>query len=293
MMVAVKYFEEAVATDPRYAAAHAGIALALTELGDSGDIAPEEAYPRAKAAVMRALELDPDLADAHASLGYLLTVSEFDWAGAEQAFKRALALQPGHADALDHYGRLCQSVGRYDEAVALQRRACELDPLVHKSDVATALLRAGRYEEAIAWLEPLVERDPDYDRGHATLGWALYFQGRHDEAVAALQRAVTLSPEKPLWLAQLGEVLGLVGRTDEARVVLERLKAMSASRYVTPYHLAYVHTGLGEYDAAMDLLEQAATERSGAVYGIKGSFLFKPLREHPRFVALLRRMNIP
>ena len=288
----IRLFEEAIVADPRFALAYASVGLGWIELAESGETEPLAAHTKAATAVARSLELDPNLADGYTALGYLKTVTEYDWAGAEQAFKRALALQPGNADALDHYGRLCSSMGRFDESLALLRRAEALDPQVHRSDVANGLLRAGRFEEALAGARRLTEADPAYDRGYTILGWAYQRLGRNDEAIAALRRAIEISPDKTIWLAQLGEALGLAGRIDEARAVLARLVELSATRYVSPYHFAYVHTGLGEYGAAIDWLERAFAERAGAVYGIKGSFLFAPLRGHPRFVALLGRMGL-
>lgn len=292
MQQAVQFFERAIAADPEYALAYAGEAMVYLELGEGGLQDPAVAYPKASAAVATALALDPSLPDAHCMLGYLRTIWEFDWSGAEQAFKQALALRPGHADAYDFYGRLCASMGRLDEAVAMQRRALELDPLAHRTDVANALLRAGRFAEAEAATRQALEFDPGYDRGHATLGWALIRQGRMAEGLAELEQAITLSPNANQWLAQWGQALALAGETAQARTVLDRLEGLSRERYVSPYHLAYVHTGLGEYDQAIDWLERAYKTRSGAIHGIKGSFLFAPLREHPRFAALLAKMNL-
>ena len=288
----IRLCEEAVASDPRFALAYAGAGMAWVELAESGDADPTDSYARGRTAVTRALELDPDLADAHGALGYVRMAADLDWIGAEQAFKRALALQPGNADAADHYGRLCGSLGRFDEALALLRRAQALDPHAHRSDLANGLLRAGRFEEALEAARRIVEFDPHYDRGYATLGWAYQRLGRHDEGIAALQHAIGLSPDKLIWIAQFGQALGHAGRTEEARAVLAQLQKQSVDRYVSPYHFAYVHTGLGEHDAAIEWLERAYAERAGAIYGIRGSFLFAPLREHPRFVALLRRMHL-
>jgi tetratricopeptide (TPR) repeat protein len=171
-------------------------------------------------------------------------------------------------------------------------RAQELDPLAHRVDVATALLRAGRYEEALREAGPVIELDPTYARGHATLGWAYLKKGLCDEGLVELKRSVTLSPGNTNWLAQLGQAYGLVGKVGEAREVLQQLQELSRQRYVSPYHMAYVYTGLGEQDAAIDWLERACVERAGAVYGIKGSFLFTTLRSHPRFTALLKKLNL-
>lgn len=137
-----------------------------------------------------------------------------------------------------------------------------------------------------------MEFDPHYDRVHATLGWALFLSGRRDEGIAALQRAVAMSGSGSTWLSQLGQAYGMAGRMGEARKILTQLLASAGERYVPPYHLAYVYVGLGEYDTAMDMLEQAFEQRSGAIAGIKGSFLFTSLRTHPRFIALLQKMNL-
>jgi tetratricopeptide (TPR) repeat protein len=138
----------------------------------------------------------------------------------------------------------------------------------------------------------VVKDEPHYALAHATLGWAHLLSGRPDLGLAALERAVALYPDSSLYLAQLGQALALVGQTAKAREVLQRLEELAKQRYVSPYHMAYVHTGLGEHDRAMDWLERAYEERAGAVFGVKGSFLFTTLRSHPRFKALLRRMNL-
>jgi tetratricopeptide (TPR) repeat protein len=253
-------------------------------------MAPDVAYRKAGDAAAAALRIDPELGEAHRTVAYLKAVREHDWTGAEADFKRALELNPDDADAHDLYGRLCSAMGRYDEAIRLQRRAQELDPLSHRLDVVSTLLRAGRHHEALIGARNAVELDPGHDRGRATLGWAYFLSGRRDEGLAELERAVSLSPNSTLWLGQLGEAYGLAGRTDRAHGVLRQLETRARTEYVSPYHLAYVHTGLGEYDQAVALLERAARERSGAVYGIAGSFLFTPLHGHPGFRALLERM---
>jgi serine/threonine-protein kinase len=287
-----QYFERAIARDAEYAMAYVGLALAYTELAETGGLPPDEAFTRGKAAAKRALAIDSELGEGHCALAYVTFVSEFDWTGAEREFKRALELTPGNADAYDLYGRMCASLERYDEAIALQRRAQELDPLVHKVDLATAYLRAGAYDEALQAATRATDLDPQYARGHATIGWVLVLQGRHDEGLARLQTAVALSAGHTLWLAQLAQAYGMTGHVDKARELLGQLEDRARREYVSPYHLAYVHTGLGDRERAIDYLERAYTERAGAVYGIKGSFLFKPLHGHPRFTALLRKMNL-
>jgi tetratricopeptide (TPR) repeat protein len=174
----------------------------------------------------------------------------------------------------------------------LGHRAHELDPLAHRSDVATTLLRAGRYEEALDIATKAIEFDPLYDRGRATYGWALFLNGRPAEGIEQLERAVQLSNGHSTWVSQLGQAYAMTGRQDDARRLLQQLRDDSTTRYIPPYHLAYVLVGLGEHEQALDLLEQALEERSGNVSAIRGSFLFAPLRSHPRFLALLKKMNL-
>jgi len=292
MRKAIEYFEQAIDRDPSYALAYVGAALAYVELGEGGALQPDEAYARANQAVATALELDAELAEAHATLAYLKFVGDYDWARAEREFKRALELNPSSADTYDYYGRMLSSLERHDEALALLKRAQELDPLAHRLDLATELLRAGRYDEALRSARLGSDLDSQYARGHATLGWAYLKKGRYDEGLAELEQAVTLAPGNTNWLGQLGQAYGLAGELAKARDVLQQLEVLSRQRYVSPYHMAYVYAGLGEQDTAMDWLERAYVERAGAVYGIKGSFLFTSLRSHPRFTALLKKMNL-
>ncbi|MEZ0336230.1 MAG: protein kinase [Gemmatimonadales bacterium] len=291
----IDYYRKAIAADPGYAMAHVGMALAYAELAagqGGGRIREEEAYQEARKSVATALTLDNGLGEAHAVLGLLMCVHDFDWAGSEREFRLALQLSPGSADIYDHYGWLCSALERFDEALELTKRAQELDPLAHRADMATTLLRAGRYEEALQAALRGLEFEPDYARGRATLGWAYLKLGRSDEGLAELEKAVELAPGNSLYFAQLGEAYGLTGRSEEAREVLRKLDEMAGERYVSTYHVAYVYTGLGELDRAMDLLERAYEERAGSLYGVKGSFLFQPLRAHPRFRALLAKMNL-
>ena len=292
MLKSVEYFERAIARDPKYARAYAGVATSYVEMGVTGAMEPGIAYERAMHAAAAALALDNMLGDAHCVLGEVKSVRDFDWAGAEVEFKRALELNPGSADTYDLYGRMCASLDRYDEAVVLAKRALELDPLTHRADYANTLLRAGRYEEGLDAALRGVEFDPLYDRGRATLGWAYVLLGRFAEGLTELQRAVALSPENAAWYAQLGQAYAMAGQTEQAREVLRDLTERARTEYVSPYHMAYVHTGLGEYDEAIGWLEQAYEKRAGNISGIKGSFLFAPLRTQPRFIALLRKMNL-
>jgi serine/threonine-protein kinase len=291
---ALEYLEQAVGRDPNYALAYAAIGYTYTDMGLAivGALPAPEAFQRARDAITRALQIDSGLAEAHAVLGHLKFACDYDWAGAEAEFKRAIELNPNSGEAYDFYGLMLAAQERYDEAIEKQRRAHELDPLAHRMDIATSHLRAGRYDEAMRIIARLVEVEPHFPLARATLGWGYMLTGRPEKGIAEMERALSLSPESTLYLAQLGEALAMVGRTEEAREILRRLEELSKERYVSPYHMAYVHTGLGDQEKAMDWLERAYEERAGGVFGVKGSFLFKPLRGHPRFKALLEKMNL-
>ena len=291
----IEYFQHAIVKDPAYSLAYVGLALAYAELGlghGAGALKPREAYQQARKAVAKALELDEGLGEAHGMLAFLRVACDFDWTGAEREFKRAFELNPGNADIYALYGHMLSALERYDEAVDALTRAQQLDPLAHRSDLAATLLRVGRYDEAVRAAALVIDLDPHYSMGHGTLGWAYLKKGMYAKGLAELERAIALAPGNTLFLAQLGQAYALVGQVERARDVLKQLQGLSQRRYVSPYHMAYVYTGLGELDRAMDSLERAYEERAGGVYGIKGSFLFTTLRSHPRFAALLRKMNL-
>ena len=291
---ALVLFEQAVARDPLFALAYAGIAQAHVEgvIGGISGVVPVEAFARAQQAVNHALALDDGLAEAHGIAGVLRFTRDFDWKGAEAESRLALRLSPGSADICLQLGWLCSAQGRFDESLALMLRAREIDPLAIRSDYPNELMRAGRTEEALAEAQRALALDASYPRLHTVFGWACLTLGRTAEGLAALARAVELLPESTIFRAQLGQALGMTGQEARARAILSELEALARTQYVAPYYLAHVHTGLGERDAAMDCLERALEDRSGAIYGIKGSYLFSSLRDHPRFQALLRRMNL-
>lgn len=290
----IEYLERAVERDPDYALAYTAMALAYTQLGIgiAGAIPPEEAYPRARAAVAKALEIDSGLAEAHAMLGFLRYVCDYDWVGAEKELRRAIELNPNSGTAYDTLGLMLAAMERYDEALEAQTRAHELDPLAHRLDRATTYLRAGRYGEALEIAVRVNQLDPHFGMARATLGWAYWYNGQPEKGLAELEKAVALTPDGTMFLGQLGQYFARMGKPERAREILRRLQDLSRERYVSPYHVAYVYAGLGEDEQAMNWLERAHAEGAGGIWGIKGSFLFANLRSHPRFQALLRKMHL-
>jgi serine/threonine-protein kinase len=238
LRTAIDLYRRAVERDPEYALAYAAIALTFTEMAETGMVAKEEAYPGARQAVTRALELDDESGDAHCMSAFVKFVFEFDWTGAEREFRRALELNPNSADTYDLYGRFCSAQGRYDDAITLQQRAYELDPLAHRSDIATAYLRAGRYEDALVAATRATELDPRYVRARTTLGWTLIRMGRAEEGIRELELAIALVPDDTLFLAQLGQAYAETGNPVRARQILaereERSTRLFVSRTVWP-----------------------------------------------------------
>ncbi len=287
-------YQAAIARDPSFALAWANIAQTHAEFcinGFAGN-SPEDTIKSAKAAAVRALEIDDQLAEAHGISGFIRFVFEFDWLGAERELLTAIELSPGGAEAHGHYSWLCASLERYDDALREVRRARELDPILIQTDVATTLLRAGRIEEALEEARHSICNDPAAPRAHSNLGWALIFHGDSAGGIGSLERASALSPDSTLFLSQLGQACAVTGNVERARKILQQLQDRAIHEFVSPYHFAYVYAGLGEADAAIDWLERAFEWRSGAIYGIKGSFLFRNLRSHPRFKSLLQKMNL-
>jgi len=286
--------EAAIALDPCFALAWASIAQTHAEcciFGSAGS-SPEDTIRSARVAAARALEIDPQLAEAHSISAFVRFVFDFDWLGAEREFLTAIELSPGSAEAHEHYSWLCAALERYDDALREVLRARELDPLLIQSDVATTLLRAGRNEEALEEARRSLRDAPGVSRAHSNLGWALIFLGDHAVGIKSLEQASALSPSSTLFLSQLGQAHGITGNVEGARKILQQLQDRAVHEFVSPYHFAYVHAGLAEVDKAIDWLERAFEQRSGAIYGIKGSFLFRNLRSHPRFKSLLQKMNL-
>jgi TolB-like protein/DNA-binding winged helix-turn-helix (wHTH) protein/Flp pilus assembly protein TadD len=289
---AADYFNQAIAKDPAYALAYAGLADAYGASATNNWLRPREAYPRAKAAAQKALELDDTLPDAHASLGAILMFYDLDWPAAEREFLRAIELNTDCATAHEVYSYLHVALGRLDEAAAQARRGLEADPLSGSlsDDLAGALYQARRYDDAIRQYQRTLEIDPRRPGARLGLGTAYVQSGRHGEAVAELEKAVSLSGRTSANLAQLGYAYAAAGRRNEALKILEEL---SGPDYSAPYDLAVLYAGLGQREQALAQLMKAYDERSGWIIFLKVEPQFDSLRDDPRYAELLRRMGLP
>jgi TolB-like protein/DNA-binding winged helix-turn-helix (wHTH) protein/Tfp pilus assembly protein PilF len=296
--IAIKYFQRAIEKDPNYAMAYAGLADAYSELGNDELISPQESYPKAEAAALRALEIDGTLADAHRRLGWCKLRFDWDWSGAESEYRRALQLNPSSAGAHWGYGKFLSFLGRMDEARAEIKRARELDPLSSPPYwlMGDVFYLSRQYDEAIEQLRKTIEIfhlvEPDAGM-HNLLGRSYKGKGMFKEAIAEHEKAVALLPETPLYLGMLGNVYGLAGKKAQALKVLDQLKEQSKRKYVAPYDIALVYIGLGDKDQAFAWLEKAYQAHSNDMSNLKQDPMFDPLRSDPRFQDLLRRMNFP
>jgi TolB-like protein/Tfp pilus assembly protein PilF len=292
---AIDYFERAIEKDPTYALAYSGLADCYSTRGlREWDLPPREAFPRAKAAATKALEIDDTLAEAHTSFAFAIWYYDWDWQPAEREFKRALELNGNDAVAHQWYGSYLSSMGRHAEAIAEKKRAVELDPLslVMNRSLGWTFYFARHYDAAIEQYRKTLELDPNFALAHLWLGEAYKQKGMHQEAILEFQKASMLSGEDHAKLAALGHAYALSGRRAEATKILEKLEEMSKRSYVPPYDFAVIFTGLGDKDKALEWLHKAHEDRSAYLVLLNVEPIWDSLRSDPRFTDLLRRMRL-
>src|SRR5438874_10007164 len=289
----IEYFEQAIAADPNYALAYAGVADAYVWLPTYTAGTPRDCYPKAAAAAKKALELDDTLAEARVSLALAIWLYDFDSSQANREFQRAIELNPNYAIAHQQYGNITLSaLGRFEDAIAEGKRAVELDPLslVINTDLGSNYNYARRYDEAIAQLRKTLEMDAGFYIAHVVLGQALDAKGVRDAAIVEYQNARALNDD-PSVLGVLARAYGLSGNKLEAEKILGQLKELSKQRYVTAYSFALVYLGLGDKEEALRWLEQSYQDRAGSDIGyIRVDPLLDPLRGDPRFEVLAEKI---
>ena len=291
------YFNEAIQKDPRYALAYAGLADAYVLLGSTPNDAlmPRDAMPKAKAAAEKALEVDPSLAEAHASLGQVLQSYDWDWVGAEREYKRALEINPGYATARHWYSLLLQTQGHHQEALEQIQQAQELDPrsLVIRSTLAQAYYFARQYDRVVDLCQSTLQIDPNFLLVRYHLGRAYVEQRRLAEAITELEKANALSGGHPAMLMALGNAYGVSGRKAEALQTLYDLNGLAKKRYVPAMYFAAVYTGLGDKNQAFLWLNKAYQERTDYLIYLNVEPMADPLRSDARFQDLVRRIGLP
>ncbi len=294
---ALEYFQQAVAKQPDYALAHAGVAMAYERLAGSAYnlLAPREAFPAARAAARRAVELDPSVAEAHASLAWDSFIFDHDWAAAESRYRQALRLSPNYSDGHRSFSIFLVRMGRFDEAIREGKLGHKLDPLSLEGNIAPGFIlhHARRDDEALPYFRHALDMDESFARAHWGLGLALLSSRRTDEAIAELRKAVDLSHGSGVQLGSLGYAYASAGRRSEALEVAQRLQAIAKEQYVPPGAVALVLSGLGDVDGAMAWLEKANEERDPWITALNIEFMFDPIRSDPRFQDLVRRVGLP
>jgi serine/threonine-protein kinase len=291
----LEFFKQAAAKDPGYASPYAGIADSYVLLSNLGVLEQNVAIPEAIAAAKKALELDDQLAEAHASLGIAYRCDHLNWREAEKELKRAIELDPSYASAYHWYASTLAIIGRSEDLLRNARRAQELDPLspIINASLGHAYYLCRRYDDAIRQCQKTLEMVPEFPAAHLFLGMAQTQKGRHREAIAEIQKAVDLSDRTPVILAMLGYAHAAAGDTDAARRILKGLLESRQKKFVGSGDIAIVYAGLGQRDEAFKFLEKAYAEGSLWTISLKLDPKLDELRPDQRFAELLRRAGLP
>jgi TolB-like protein/Flp pilus assembly protein TadD len=291
---AIGFFQQAIDLDSTYALAYFGLAEANRSLAITADVPSKDCLPRAKAAATKALELDDSLAEAHASLSFVLIWFDWDWAGGEMEARRAVALNPNSTMAHFAYAHILSDLGRHNEAVAEGMRARELDPvfLLVRAIEGMFLHHARRNDEALETLGKALELDPNFWVAHLTLGKVYIQQRKYPAAIAEFTKARDLSHGNSEAIASIGYAAALAGDNARARSVLEELKALSNQHYVPPVNIGLLYNGLGDQNEALSWLEKACEERDVRLTLLKVDPRWDSFRANPRFAKILKRIGL-
>jgi TolB-like protein/DNA-binding winged helix-turn-helix (wHTH) protein/Flp pilus assembly protein TadD len=287
------YFQQAINQQSNYGLAYSGLADCNSGLTWHGFASPKEALPRAKAAALKAIEIDPTSGEAHASLALVLS-HQRNWAAAENEFMRALQLSPRYANAHHWYGDYLSIVGRQEEALVEAKRAFELDPLSPMINTWLGLryYHARRYDEAIEQGRKILEFDPSFAPAHLLLGQVYLQKGLHTQAISEFQMATSLSGDSPIYMAQVGVAYAAAGRNVEALSVISQLQKIAWQSYVSSYGLAQIYAALGDKQHAMMWLQSAYDERAVWMAYLKIDPVLDSVRSEPRFQELVRQMGL-
>jgi TolB-like protein/Flp pilus assembly protein TadD len=292
----IECFRQAIEKDPHYALAYVGLAESYITLAAFRIVSNREALPKAKAAALKALELDEELAEAHIPLAVVRAAFDLDLIAAEKEFKRAIELNPNSATAHQWYAEdVCSPLGRHAEAIAEMKRSQELDPLSLAVNFSFGynLYLARANDAAIAQLQKTLEMDKSQPVAHSYLGRVYVRKRKFAEAMREFESAATLSGGRPFYVAWVGYGYAVSGRSSEAAKILDHLTQLSTTKYVSPYDLAALCAGLGRKDEAVRWLQKAYEERASYFHDVTVEPVFDPIRSDPGFQDLLRRVGLP
>jgi len=293
---ATGYFQQAIDRDPNYALAYAGLAdCYYVTFFNNFTISQAESAAKSRAAATKALDLDPSLAETHVSMGQVLEIFDWEFAGAEREFRRALVINPGYATGLQWYAELLENLARYDEALATIRRAQEADPfsLIINAVHGQILSRSGRTREAVAQFQKTLDLERNFPLGHFLFGLALVRDGKNEQAMKEFEQAVQSSPESPVYRGMLAYAYAQTGRIEDARKILGDVIQEAKSDRASWQDVAGIYAALGEKDHAFAALEMAFQRRDSRMTMLLDHEALISLRGDPRFSELVRRVGLP
>jgi len=289
------FFQQAIDKDPRYAMAYAGLADAYDRLGGFDALAPKEAFPQAREAAQKALQLDASLAEAHTALATVNFAYDWDFSTAAREYQRAIEINPGYSDAHQMNSYYLAAIGRFDDALAEMKHALELDPvsLEKTTGIGEILYQQRHYDDSIQQYRKALEMDSNSGFTHWALGRSLLAQGKFNEAIAEFQKAIPLSGDSPDEPAELARAYALAGRRDETLKIIGELNKLSEHKHVSPTGIAAIYGALGDKNQAFAFLNKAFDERDFVLIMLKVEPMLDPLRSDPRFAELTRRIGLP
>jgi tetratricopeptide (TPR) repeat protein len=288
----IGHFEEAIAREPRYAAAYDGLADSYVMLACRGVLPARETFQKARTAVLKALQIDASLGEGYATLAHV-RLHDWDWTDLDADFQRALDVNPGHAFAYYWYGEYLMAMGRVDESIAMVTLAHQMDPLSSVLSAAFGMLLylARRYDESVDLLRGALDLDAGHFLLHFRLGLVSLQKGWRDPAIDEMQTAVALSGRSTEALTGLAQAYGAAGRQTDMQAIVDELDRQPGRRYVSPYNMARVHATAGHTELAFQWLERAHQERNPDLIELRSEPVFDNIRPDPRFADLLRRVG--
>jgi serine/threonine protein kinase/Tfp pilus assembly protein PilF len=291
---AIEFFQKAIENDPSYAPAYSGLADSFSVLGFYGFSSPREAFPKAKAAAQKALEIDDTLDEAHASIAYISIFYDWNWDTAERSIKRALELNPGCPTAHHIYAAYFAIMGRFNEAIAEMKRSVEIDPLSIRlhTELGNYLGWSGRLDEAIEQLQKTLEMDQNFGLAHGHIGLCYAHKKRYEEAIRATQKAIEIMGKSPFFLGYLANIYAKAGKKKRAEEILHELEGISKKRYVPAVSVANIYAELGDFDKAFEWMKKAYEEHDVFMAMLKTRREFEKLRSNPRVKVLLKKIGL-